>query len=141
MNRKKLRKDPNPDRLPADDMERAADLFQWVFYLDWFAGNAQRLIPARVLLSTLRNLRQACCQPLTTAAEVKLAWQMFYDCAGPFLTGQFLASGAWKDFCPDPRSDRDTGSMMVLWKQDGQSLVARLQFYKDEPNDITFTLE
>ena len=138
---RRLRKDPNPDRMPADDFERAADLFQWIFYLDWFAGNAQRLIPSRVLAATLRDLRQACCQKPTTAAEVRLAWQVFYDCAGPFLTGQFLVSGAWKTFCPDPRSKRDTGSMLVLWEGGGQSLVARVQFFKDEPSDISFTLE
>ena len=141
MNRRRLRRDPDPETLPANDFERAADLFQWIFYLDWFAGNAQRLIPARVLADALRNLRHACCQKPTTAAEVRLAWQMFYDCAGPFLTGQFLVSGAWKHFCPDPRSSRDTGSMLVVWEGDGHSVVARVQFFKDEPSDIAFAIE
>lgn len=141
MNRKRLLRNPDPETIPADDFERAADLFQWIFYLDWFAGNAERIIPARVLASTLRDLRQACCQKPTTAAEVRLAWQMFYDCAGPFLTGQFLVSDAWKHFCPDPRSNRDTGSMIVVWEDGDQSVVARVQFYKDEPSDICFSIE
>lgn len=141
MNRKKLRKDPGQDRIPINDFERAADLMQWVFYLDWFAGNAGRLVHARSLVQALADMRKACCTKETTAAEVRLAWQIFYDVAGPFLTGQFIVSGAWRDFCPDPRSKRDTASQFVIWERDGQSVVARLQFYKDEPNDISFVME
>lgn len=141
MNRKRLRKDPSPEKMPANDQERTADLFQWIFYLDWFCGNAQRIIPARVLAETLGQLRAACCNKQSQPAEVLLAWKMFYDCAGPFLTGQFLVSGAWQYFSPDPRSDRDTASQMVVWERDGKSVVARVQFFKDEPSDISFVLE
>lgn len=141
MNRRKLRKDPNQDRIPINDFERAADLMQWVFYLDWFVGNAGRLINARSLVQALADMRTACCNKDAQPAEVQLAWQIFYDVAGPFLTGQFIVSGAWKHFCPDIRSKRDTGSQFVIWGGDGKSVVARLQFFKDEPNDIAFTLE
>ncbi len=139
--RARLKKDPNQDRIPINDFEKAADLFQWMFYLDWFSSNVQRMVHARSLADSLQDMRTACCTKEAKAEEVRLAFQLFYDVAGPFLTGQFLVSGAWKYFCPDPRCRTDSGTQLTLWRGDGKSVVARVQYKMDEPCDIAFVIE
>lgn len=143
MKRKALRlvKNVKVDRLPAGTAEEAADLFQWIFYLPWFAEKTTHLLQARPLANALTQLRYASCRKDGNAQDVLLCWRILCDVAGPWLTGQFIASEAWLAFCPDPKSDRDTGSMAVLWSGDGGAVVCRATFRQEVPVDLKFTIE
>lgn len=120
---------------------RDADVLQWIFNSDAFVARFGQPVNTRFLSDALRDLSFASSKIEGNAYEVKLAWVALQDAAGAKLTGEFIASGAWKDFCPDPDADRDTESMATLWEQGDKRVVARVQFVRDAPCDLAFSVE
>ena len=127
------------DDYPANPQEFTADLFQWVFSLDEFRALAGQRISARLFASALEDLSTA--SRGDHAHEVRLAWQLLLDTIGPVMTGHFLSTGAWKQFCPEPDHDAGSPSLAVVWRKGGQSVVARRQFKNDLPVDVRFDVE
>jgi hypothetical protein len=129
------------DNLPANDFERAADVFQWIFHLNEVIDLFGWPVNARYLSAALRDLREASCAKPGNAREVQLAWQLVLDTAGLNLTGKFIHSGAYKDFCPYVRPVPSGGSKIALWRGEGKIVVARLQFLNDKGVGIRFDIE
>lgn len=127
------------DDYPANEMESTADLFQWILRLDEMVAIAGQRINARYTASALRDLVTA--SHGENPHEVRLAWQLLLDTIGPVLTGKFIATGAWKDFCPEPDHDEGTPSLAVLWRKHCQSVIGRVQFTKDRPTGVRFDVE
>ncbi len=75
------------------------------------------------------------------AHEVRLAWLQLYDIAGPILTGKFIASGAWQDYCPKIDEPTDTASRATLWSDGRNKVIAHVVFVQDVPCDIRLTVE
>ncbi len=136
-----MRKRKALDNLPADDYERAADVFQWIFHLDDVIKLLDWPINTRYLSAALRDLRTASNAKPGNAREVQLAWQLVMDTAGVSLTGKFIHSNAWKDFCPYVRPVPSGGSKVALWRGDGKVVVAYLQFKNEVGVGIRFDIE
>lgn len=127
------------DDYPANPQEATADLFQWVFELPALKKLAGRRISARLFASALDDLSTA--SRGENAHEVRLAWQMVLDTIGPIMVSHFLHHEAWKKFCPEPDHDQGTLSMAIVWRKNGQSVVARHQYKNEVPVDVKFTVE
>lgn len=109
------------------------------FDSEFFAEYADQIKNARSLAGALADMDYAARNG--TSHEVRLAWLQFYDLAGPILTGKFIASGAWRDYCPEIDDDTDTDSRATLWTDGSQRVVAQLRFVQELPCDMTFTVE
>jgi hypothetical protein len=116
-----------------------ADAFQWVFNLDLCLKGFGRMVSAPYLYKSLIDLRTAV--ESGNAHEVRLAWQMILDVAGPMLTGMFIREGGWKEVCPVPYGVSDTPSQCVVWENYEKRVIARLQYRNDEAVDIAFVEE
>lgn len=126
------------DNMPANETEAAADAFQWILFLDEVIALFNWPVNARFLVCALRDLRTASCAKTTTAHEVRLAWQMLLDTAGPILTGKFISTGTWREHTPYVRGTHDTPSLATLWEGNGQAVVCRVQFQQEVPVDMKF---
>jgi hypothetical protein len=129
------------DDMPANEFEAAADVFQWIFFLDEVIDLFHWPVNARYLSAALRDLRTASCAKPGNPREIQLAWQLLLDTAGLTLTGKFIATGTWKEFCPFVVQLPSGGSKITLWKGGGKSVVGRVQYRKDVPFDIRFDIE
>lgn len=118
--------------------ELPEDLLQWVFHQDFMVQATGRPINTRFLCQALRDLRTA--SHGTNSHEVRLAWQMLLDTAGPQLTGMFIRHGDWKRFVP-PVQGKDSPSNVTVWEHGGKRVVARRQFVGEVPTDIRFDVE
>lgn len=122
-----------------------ADLLQWVFDTDRFVEQFDKPVSTLYLCQALRDLTVATSKweegAETHAHEVKLAWQMLYDVAGPWLTGQFISTGAWHEFCPPAGEGRDAPGLATVWKLNDKSVVARVTYIREVPCNILFTIE
>ncbi len=127
------------DDYPANQQEATADLFQWFFALPQIKKLAGRRISARFMASAMQDLSTA--SHGENAHEVRLAWQMLLDTIGPVMVSHFLHHEAWKQFCPEPDHDQGSLSMAIVWRKNGQSVVARHQYKNEVPVDIKFTVE
>lgn len=127
------------DDYPANPQEATADLFQWFFELPQVKKLADRRISARFLASALQDLSTA--SHGENAHEVRLAWQMLLDTLGLVLISHFLHHETWRQFCPEPDHDHGTPSMAIVWRKNGQSVVARHQYKNEVSVDIKFTVE
>ena len=126
------------DHVRADQPD---DILQWLFNTDFMVEElGGRLINCRYLCQALRDLRTASWSPTAPAQEVKLAWQVLLDVAGPILLGRFIAGGGWIDFCPDAPKSR-TPTITVVWKRGDESIVARVVYTAEVPADIRFDIE
>jgi hypothetical protein len=119
------------------------EVFCQAFDSEFFTDYVDLIRCPRALARAIRNLSYACNNSPGNAYEVRLAWLGFYDIAGPALTGKFIASGAWRDFCPDIDSEEigDTESIATLWTNGDKAVICRLQFYRDAPVDLVFLVE
>lgn len=115
------------------------DLLQWVFNCDRITREIGHHVNTRYLCQALRDLRTA--SRGSNPHEVRLAWQMLCDSAGPVLTGLFISSGAWLDFCPQPIAGRDASALATVWHREDKSVVARAQFQGDVPVGVRFDIE
>lgn len=122
-----------------DKPELPEDLLQWVFHQDFMVQATGRPINTRYLCQALRDLRTA--SHGATPHEVRLAWQMLLDTAGPQLTGMFIRGGEWQRFCPPVRAKDNTPSRITVWSDDNHRVVVRRQFVGDVPTDISFSVE
>jgi hypothetical protein len=123
--------DPRPDH--------PADVFQWVLNLDLCGKAFGRLVSAPYLHQAFIDLRTA--SETGHAHEVRLAWQLFLDVAGPQLTGMFIREGGWGGVCEAPLAEDNTPSQFVVWKGDGERVLGRLQYKNDQAVDISFVVE
>jgi hypothetical protein len=115
------------------------DVYQLAFDSQFFVDHAEQIRNPTSLARAIRDMDYATRNG--TAHEVRLAWLQFYDLAGPILTGQFIASGAWRDYCPEIDDDTDTDSRATLWTDGSQRVVSQLRFITEVPCDMTFTVE
>jgi len=115
------------------------DIRERAYDSEFFVEHADKIRDARLLANAIADMDHATHNG--TAHEVRLAWLQFYDIAGPVLTGQFIASGAWEDYCPEIDDDTDTDSRATLWTDGEKRVVATLKFTHDTPCDMTFTVE
>jgi hypothetical protein len=122
-----------------DRPELPEDLLQWVFHQDFMVQATGRPINTRYLCQALRDLRAASYG--VNVHEVRLAWQMLLDTAGPQLTGMFIRGGDWKRFAPPCDSKTDTPSNVTVWKDFDHRVVVRRQFVGEVPTDISFSVE
>jgi hypothetical protein len=124
---------------PANEREEVADLFQWFFRLKAIEKIAGQRINARFLASAMQDLSTACFGD--NPNEVRLAWQMVLDTLGPVLTGKMIDEGVYRRYTPEPDSVRGTPSLAVVWRKNGQSVVARAQYVQDKATGIRFDVE
>jgi hypothetical protein len=124
---------------PANEREEVADLFQWFFRLKAIEKIAGQRINARFLASAMQDLSAACFGD--NPNEVRLAWQMVLDTLGPVLTGKMLRERVYLRYTPEPDHDAGTPSMAVVWRKNGQSVVARGTFTQEKPTGIRFDVE
>ena len=124
-----------------DRPDHPADIFQWVFNLDVRLDAFGKMVSAPYLYQALIDLRTASNSTQAHAHEVRLAWQLMLDVAGPLLTGMFLREGCWSDVCPRLTDWDATPSMLVVWERDGQRVIARMQYQDDEAVGIRFDVE
>lgn len=129
------------DNVPANETEATADAFQWILFLDEVVELFNWPVNARYLVTALRDLRTASCAKPGNAHEVRLAWQMLLDTAGPILTGKFIATGTWREYSPYVRGTRDTPSLATLWEGNGKAVVCRVRFDRDVPVGMIFDVE
>lgn len=122
-----------------DRPELPEDLLQWVFHTDFMVQATGRPINTRYLCQALRDLRTA--SHGANPNEVRLAWQMLLDTAGPQLTGMFIRNGDWERFAPKVSRKTNTPSRITVWEKDGKRVVVRRQFVGEVPTDITFDVE
>ena len=118
--------------------ELPEDLLQWVFHQDFMVQATGRPINTRFLCQALRDLRAASFGD--KAHEVRLAWQMLLDTAGPQLTGMFIRGGDWKRFVT-PVQGNDSPSNVTVWEHGGKRVVVRRQFVGEVPTDLRFDVE
>ena len=121
------------------DDEVVNQAFDSVFFAEYVA-----LIRwPRALAQAIRNLSYASNASAGNAYEVRLGWLGLYDVAGPTLTGKFIASGAWRNFCPDIDNDEvgDTDSLATLWRDGDKAVICRVQFHREAPVDLAFSVE
>lgn len=109
------------------------------FDSQFFVDNADLIRSPRLLAKALADMDYATRNG--HADEVRLAWLQFYDLAGPVLTGRFISSGAWRDYCPEIDDDSDTESRATLWTDGVRRLVCQLLFVQEIPHDMRFDLE
>jgi hypothetical protein len=115
------------------------DVRERAYDSEFFVENADQIRDARLLANAIADME--CATHNGTPHEVRLAWLQFYDIAGPVLTGKFIASGAWQDYCPEIDDETDTDSRATLWTDGEKRVVSTLRFTHDTPCDMTFTVE
>jgi hypothetical protein len=128
------------DNMPANEREATADAFQWILFMDEVIALFDWPVNARYLATALRDLRMASRSGVANAHEVRLAWQMLLDTAGPILTGRFISSGTWRDYTPYVFSSRNTPSMAILWEGEHKAVVCRVQYRQEVPVGMSFEL-
>lgn len=116
-----------------------SDVQQRAFDSQFFIDNAELIRNPRLLASALADMDRA--THGGSAHEVRLAWQQVYDLVGPKLTGLFISTGSWRDYCPDIDDQTDTDSRATLWTDGDQRVVCQLVFLREQPWDMTFTVE
>ncbi len=121
--------------------DHPADVFQWVFNLDVCMKAFGKMVSAPYLHQSLIDLRTASNSATSHAHEVRLAWQLLLDVAGPMLTGMFIREGGWAEVCPRRTTWEATPSRCVVWERDDGRVVARLQYQGDEATGIRFDVE
>jgi len=126
------------DNMPANETEATADMFQWILFQDDVTALFDWPVNSRYLVAALRDLRTASYSGTANAYEVRLAWQMLLDTAGPILTGRFIASGTWREYTPYVFSARDTPSLATLWEGEQKSVVCRAQYHLEVPIGMRF---
>lgn len=115
------------------------DLFNRVFDSEFFSTTPIR--NARAVAKAICDLHTATHSDSAFAEEVRLAWLALYDVAGPVITGRFLATGAWREYCPEVDSPTDSQVQETLWTDGERSVVVHLVFTHDEPRDLRFAIE
>jgi hypothetical protein len=129
------------DDMPANETEAAADQLQWILFLEEVMDMFNWPVNTRYLVSALRDLRTASSAKPGNAYEVRLAWQLVLDVAGPILTGRFISSGTWREYTPYVRNARDTPSRATVWQRNGKAVVCRARYQKEVAVDLAFHVE
>ena len=132
---------PMLENPPENQRNAVADLFQWILFQEPVAELLHRSVNARYMAKSLEDLAKTSFAPDAQACEVRLAWQVLSDVMGPQLLWMFVGSGAWKRYCPRVSRRHDSLSKFALWAGGGEKVVARVQYWREEPVDLRFFVE
>lgn len=118
------------------------DALQWIFYTEFMINAFKKPIDCRTLCRTTRTLHAVSQPGASTAEEVLAAWNYFTEAAGPRFAGQFIASGGWKEYVPEPDdTSLDDDSTCTVWSGDGKRVVARVVDVGGKPEAIKYSIE
>lgn len=126
---------------PENEQEGVADLLQWLLLLKPVQKVLGKPVNARYLAQAMADLCQASNAFRGNPYEVRLAWQMLSDVLGPQALWRFVASGAWRHYCPRVSRCHDSQSKFAVWVGQGVKVVARVQFRQEDPVDLRFDVE